>query len=660
MTRKRSARLNGPKAKTVAFDALPFHAALIDTNGVILSVNDSWRRHATTDGIQTAGFGVGQNYLTSYEGHREVGFNKAAEAAAGIRGVLQGELREFVIDYPRNSLMSQWYHVTVTPLDRSPSHGAMVIHVDISLPKLFERNLQKQETKYLSLLNSTREGIFALEERGVCTFCNRAAALMLGYEKAGDLVGKVVSQRHYYSRWDGMARTFSESKIKQAILTGKIVHADDEIFSRVDGSQFPVEYWSHPIHHDLDVVGTVVTFSDITEQLQLKSEFLHAQKMEVFGQLAGGVAHDFKNALAVIDGYSQLLAERLSADADGRDYAVQIGIAAERATAFTRQLLGLNRKVLLKTVLLDLNSIIVGMEEILGRMIGENIRLTVNLAPNLPSVQVDPAQIEQILLNLVTNSRDAMPRGGELVIKTSTVDGDGYVALSVSDTGSGMDQATQDRAFEPFFTTKRSGEGTGLGLSTVQKIVKQSGGHIFVHSDPGVVTTFQIYLPIAEGVPGPMLLPHLPHQRVLRGTETILVIEDEEAMRILVSDTLRANGYRVLEAPDGTSGIEIASRFDKPIDLMLTDVVLPDIDGGLVAKKLLESDGSIEVLYMSAHTDEYITNLGLVVSEMTLLQKPFDLQAMLLTIRTALDRKLASSQDVALRSAPFLLTGSSE
>ena len=618
---------------------MPLDLALIDSKGVILLLNASWRKHAAA-GMPTAALNVGDNYLRSYDSIGEAGSSRAIEAAAGVRAVLLGELREFVIDYPRKSLTQlQWFRLTVTPIEHSRSRGAMVMQVDISSSKTSEQKLQEQATQYLTLLNSATEGIFALEERGICTFCNRAAARLLGYEKASDLVGT--------------ARSFGECKINQAILSGKIVHADNELFVRVNGTQFPVEYWSRPIHNDLDMVGTVVTFFDLTEQRRLESDLLHAQKIEVFGHLAGGIVHDFNNALALITGYSQLLEERLGADEGSRNYARQIGVAAERAASFTRQLLCLNRKESPKPVLLSLNSVVMGLQDLLSRMIGKGVKLTVVLAPTLPLIRTDLGMIEQILLNLIANARDAMPQGGNLVIETLAV-GDGYVALTISDSGSGMDQATQDRIFEPFFTTKGPGEGTGLGLSTVQKIVKQSGGQIFVHSELGVGTTFHIYLPIVSGIPAPILLPQPAHGG-LRGSETILVIEDQGSLRALVSDALRANGYIVLEAQDGASGAEVAEHSHKPIDLVITDATLTDINGVRVAERLLETNRSLEVLYMSGYSDDYIANTSVVLPEMTFLEKPFDLGAMLLAVRKALDRKPASLLTPRLQSTPFLI-----
>lgn len=627
------------RAKTAAFDAMPFHVALINSHGVVVSVNESWCTQACDDGSLEAGFGLGENYLSSYENPREENSPRATDAVTGIRKVLAGDLRESVFEYPRYCLgHPQWFRVTITPLEFSGSQGAMVMHVDMSPQKIFEQNLQKQETQYVSLLNSAQEGILTLEERGICTFCNRSAAILLGYEKPSDLVGKVIDQRQHRGHMNGKVGLFTESKLKQVILTGKTVHANNEFFSRVDGTEFPVEYWTQPIYHDLDVVGTVVTFFDITEQLQLKCDFLHAQKIGALGRVAGGVAHDFNNALAVIAGYSQLLGERLASDENGRNYVRKIGIATERAAALTRQLLDFNRKELAGTILLNLNSIVLNLEPMLRRMVGPDVTLTLMLAPELSLTEADPAEIEQILINLIANARDAMPHGGKLIIQTSIVDRDGYVMLSVSDTGCGMDQATKSRIFEAFFTTKGPGRGTGLGLSMVHNIVKQNTGHIFVQSEVGAGTTFQVYLPVATGIQEQVATTAMVPRRDLRGSETILVVEDEEALRTLVSDTLRANGYRVLESRDGVSGIEVAEHHPNQIDLVLSDVVLPDIDGSRVAAKLLTNNQSLEVLYMSGYADEYIAGLGVIVPDTTLLEKPFDPTAMLMTVRKTLDR----------------------
>jgi PAS domain S-box-containing protein len=641
------------QAKTVALDTLPYHVALVDPEGVILTVNEAWRNYARAKGVHQLGLGVGENYLNSYDCDREADSAKAVEATDGIRGVLQGELREFVIEYAQPFMARpKWFRTAVTPIDRSRLHGAMITRMDITLQKTLESNLQRQEAQYLALLNSTREGIFALEERGICTFCNIAAARLLGYEKPRDLVGKVVHQRHCQGRPGHMGEAFKESKVSQAILYGSVSHADNEVFFRVDGTKFPVEYWTHPIYHDVHIVGTVVTFFDITEQLQLRSEFLHAQKTQEIAHLAGGVAHNFKNALAVITGYSELLGERLTADEDGRKYVRQIGVAADRAASFTRQLLGVNRKESVKPVSLDLNSVVLTMDDLLRRMIGEDVILNLTLAPDLARIHADPGHIQQILINLIGNARDAMPQGGEIVIHTSTVQ-DGYVTLTISDSGCGMDQTVQDRIFEPFFTTKEPGHGTGLGLSTVQQIVMQSKGHIFVRSESGVGTSFEIQLPVFADDTGPILLSPLP-RRTFRGTETILVVEDEEAFRTLVSHTLRANGYQVLEAADGTTGIEIAAQCDKMIDLVLTDVVLPDVNGGRVAESLVETNRSAKVLYMSGYTDDYITSLGVDIPETGFLEKPFDIQVMLAKVRETLDQTPANFGVTTSQPNPLL------
>ena len=508
-------------------------------------------------------------------------------------------------------------------------------------------SLGAQEADYLLLLNSTSEGIYSLDRRGVCTFCNLAAAKMLGYENPKEILGMRFRHFQHSPASDDTLDSLFPSKIEEAFGMGESAHADDEVFFRRDGTAFPVEYWCRSVFHESNVVGTVVSFIDITRRKRLQAQFLLAQKMEALGQMAGTIAHDFRNALSVIAGYSQLIEERLSEDDNGRRYARQISAAVDRAATFTSQLLGLNRKQLPQPVLLDVNTMLVSMEEMLTRIIGENISLTVILEPKMRRIWADPGHIEQLLINLIVNARDAMPNGGELVIKTSKCESGtqpevlpfapaGYFLLSVSDNGCGIDYATQSRIFERFFTTK--GKGTGLGLSTVRAIVKEYEGGIGVQSEPGVGTSFTVYLPFAAGSLGPQLLSQAA-RAVARGSETILVVEDDQALRTLIADSLRANGYTVLESRDGRGSFELAANHKGPIHLMLTDFVLPDATGEQVAGQILPSRSSMEVIYMSGYTDEYFVQRGVISSGMRL-EKPLDLNAMLRAVRRILDRDL--------------------
>jgi PAS domain S-box-containing protein len=367
--------------------------------------------------------------------------------------------------------------------------------------------------QHLLILNSTAAGIYRLDTNGICTFCNPSAARLLGYADTRELLGRSAHDHHHHQRPDGTPFPLSECPIHLALRSDEETHADNEMFIRADGSPFPVEYWSYPILSGSDLAGRVVTFLDITQRRDLEAQVLQSQKMEAVGRLAGGVAHDFNNALQVILFYAELLEERLIDDPDDSDCNAQILAAGRRAASLTRQLVALSRKQSLHPAAIDIRAVIDEMETMLRRTIGEDIALTINHASNAGAIEADRGQIEQLLINLANNARDAMPSGGELSIRTSNLSvapmdtrlrggmppGD-YVVLTLRDTGVGMDQATQTRIFEPFFTTKDPGRGTGLSLSTVYGIVNQSQGHIVVDSELGKGAEFRLYFPIVAGL----------------------------------------------------------------------------------------------------------------------------------------------------------------
>jgi PAS domain S-box-containing protein len=509
------------------------------------------------------------------------------------------------------------------------------------------RALQESRGQYLLLLNSTAEGIYGLDADGVCTFCNPAAARLLGYANPGEIVGQTAHDQHHHSHEDGAPYSKSDCRVHRGYLEGSGSHSDDEFFFHKDGSKFPVEYWSYPIRRHGTVVGAVVTFLDISERRDLEAQFLQSQKMEAIGRLAGGVAHDFNNALQVILICSELLADRVADSKEQSGYVAEIQSAGQRAATLTRQLLTFSRRQIMRPVVLNLNSVVEGIKEMLRRLIGEDVSLAIFYDYSVLPIESDVGQIEQILMNLAVNARDAMEQGGELVISTSNVtigpalaglhpmmEPGRYVMLSIRDTGCGMDAATRERIFEPFFTTKDPGKGTGLGLSTVYGIVQQCDGFIHVISEVGHGTTFEVYFPPASG-PVAMNLPRPAVQQVPRGSECILLVEDEESLRSLVSDALRRHGYQVMEACDGMSGIELGMR-GQMVDMLLTDVILPDISGPQVADKLQAMHPGIKVLYMSGYSDDYVSKNAILDSEKVLLEKPFTIGALLSKVREML------------------------
>lgn len=397
----------------------------------------------------------------------------------------------------------------------------------------------------------------------------------------------------------------------------------------------------------LECVGS---WSDITERKQLEEQFRHAQKLEAVGRLAGGVAHDFNNLLTVIAGYTEIILSTLHEGDPLRDHVKQIHRAGERAAGLTRQLLAFSRKQILVPVALDLNSLLGDIEKMLGRLIGEDVELVVHLAPGLWAVRVDVGQFEQVVMNLAVNARDAMPQGGKLTIETANVVLDEayvrlnpearvgpHVLLAISDNGCGMDATTKARIFEPFFTTKGPEKGTGLGLATVFGIVKQSGGHLEVHSELGIGSTFKIYLPrhiegavAGKSVAGLKVAP--------RGTETVLLVEDEDEVRLLVRLVLERNGYKVLEARNPGQALLVCEQYEKTIHLLVTDVVMPDMNGRQLAERLLPMRAGMKVLYLSGYTDDAVVRNRVLDQDTPFLQKPFTTYALAIKVREVLDQ----------------------
>jgi PAS domain S-box-containing protein len=388
----------------------------------------------------------------------------------------------------------------------------------------------------------------------------------------------------------------------------------------------------------------------IDERKDLEAQLLQAQKMEAIGKLAGGVAHDFNNLLTIINGYSHLLLGRLPETDPLRQDIAEIKKAGDRAVELTQQLLAFSRRQVMVPAVLDLNAVVRGLSSMVQRLLGEDVDLNVALDPALGHVRADRSQLEQVLMNLAVNARDAMPRGGKLTVETANVEvaetfrhgqvvmPGRYVLLSVSDTGMGMDEATKARIFEPFFTTKDVGRGTGLGLSTVYGIVKQSGGHVFVYSEPGRGSTFKVYLPRVDEAVEPEPVAETPGD-LPRGDEVILLVEDEPGVRALVRNSLRARGYAVLEARHGIEALLLSARHPGPVHLLLTDVVMPQMSGREVAAQVLASRPGTKVLYMSGYAENSVVHHGILDPGTAFLQKPFTPDALVRKVREILDAR---------------------
>ncbi len=438
-----------------------------------------------------------------------------------------------------------------------------------------------------------------------------------------------------------------ECPIHGTLRDGEPRRITDEVFWRKDGSSFPVEYLAAPMRDaEGGIAGVVVTFRDITARRDSERQLLQSQKMESVGRLAGGIAHDFNNLLGVILGYGGLLLAKMGSGPD-RAKLEQIMKAGERAAGLTRQLLAFSRKQVLQPRVLDLNDLVADMEKMLRRLIGEDIQLT-TLLGGRGNVKADPGQIEQVLMNLVVNARDAMPLGGQLTIQTSNVVLDeSYAAerpdvrpgpcvmLAVIDTGVGMTPETQRKIFEPFFTTKGPSEGTGLGLATSDGIVRQSGGHIAVTSEPGRGSTFRVYLPRVDEEVRPLVVS--PTLRPL-GTETILLAEDEPALREITREILQEHGYVVIEAGSGDGALKSAEEYAGDIGLLLTDVVMPRMGGRELAERLTRVRPRLRVMFMSGYTDDAVVRHGVLSTSAAFIQKPFGSESLLAKIREVLEQ----------------------
>ncbi len=421
------------------------------------------------------------------------------------------------------------------------------------------------------------------------------------------------------------------------------------INKRKDGTLFEEEATISPVRNTAgQVVNYVAVKRDVTNEMQLAQQLFQAQKMEAVGRLAGGVAHDFNNLLAVIVGYGEIVGRRLPDGDPLREKVEQILRAADRAAGLTRQLLAFSRKQVLQPRILDLNLVVSDFAKMLPRVIGEDVELATRLAADPGSVKADPGQIEQVLMNLAVNARDAMPQGGQIIIETRRADIDAsyaatrrlaptgqYVMLAVSDTGSGMDAATQARIFEPFFSTKEVGKGTGLGLSTVFGIVKQSGGYIWVYSEVGVGTTFKILLPRVDEEA--LHICHDDQGPLLTGSETVLLVEDEESLRQLLLETLETSGYSVLVAQDGTQALRIAAAHPGPIEIMVTDVIMPGMTGPTLVAAMAQPRPGMKAVFMSGYSEEAVAKHGMEGPGRAFISKPFGPETLLRQIRDLLD-----------------------
>ncbi len=553
---------------------------------------------------------------------------------------LRREGKVYNLEHKVRTKNGEWRTVLLSadPITVDNEPCLLAVSVDITERKNAETALTDAKEYLNQIINCIGDPIFVKDREhrfvhvndALCSFIGRPREELLGWADRPDVIG-VPFWEQEEEVFNSGKESLTEDTIHDGHGTTRTIMTKKSLLTDKSGNK--------------QVVGVL---RDITEYKRLEAQFLQSQKMEAIGVLAGGVAHDFNNLLNVINGYTELILDELEVSHPLRKDVEHIWDAGQRAATLTSQLLAFSRKQIMQPEIFDLKQVIHNMSAMLRRVIGEDIEIISRTYPDPIVINADPGKIQQVVMNLVVNARDAMPNGGKLTIETSCVDfGAGYIKdhavakpgpyamLAISDTGTGMDAATQARVFEPFFTTKAKGKGTGLGMSTVYGIVKQSDGFVWVYSELGKGTTVKIYFP---RVTSQISAAHLETRSApgSRGTETVLIVEDERAVRALASRILQERGYHVLEAADGAEGLRIAQEYMKEIHLVLTDVVMPGIGGRALISRLEEIRPGIKALFISGYTDNAIVHHGILDSGVAFLQKPFSVDGLLRKVREVL------------------------
>lgn len=562
--------------------------------------------------------------------------------------VRAGEPWEGEIQNRRKDGELRWDYVQISPIcdENGRVEHYLSVQEDITERKKTEEELRRSVELFDQFAEHVKEAFFLMDLPD-----HRAEYVSPAF---ADIWGTPVDEVYAYSsKWIDAVHPEDRASVDRAMARNDAGESTTSIFRvvRPDGETRWVRSRAFPVIDEVGRVTRIVGLSeDVTEQRATEQALVHSQRMEAVGRLAGGVAHDFNNLLTVILAEAQLMEDAHPAESTTAESVKQILDAANRAAVLTGQLVAFSRRQLIKPTVFRLNELVADMETMLRRIIGEDVRLATHLAPDAGHVEADQGQVEQVVVNLIINSRDAMPGGGELSLTTTNehldeeyaktreeVTPGEYVKLTVSDTGTGMTRDVASRAFDPFFTTKPRGQGSGLGLSTSYGIVKQSRGHITLYSEPGIGTTVAAFLPRvypqgdADPVPAAPAVPG-------GGTETVLVVEDETPVRDVVLRSLRTRGYEVLEARDGAGALELIERYEGEIHLLLTDVVLPGIGGRELAEQVVTLRPDIGVLYMSGYTDDVILHHNLRSGDFDLLQKPFTATSLAAKVRDVLDR----------------------
>ena len=603
----------------------------------------SWNPGAEKSKGYTSAEIIGQHFSRFYTAEAVA----AGKPQRGLDLALENGRYEVEEQRLRKDGSTFWAIVTITDIqDAFGAHiGFANVTRDITERKEGEQRLRESELQFRQMANTAPVIIWITNTAGNTTFVNEQWSKFTS-QAAEQTIG---------SGWVQWVHPDDQADVTARWTTANERHSDFRVEFRIkhhNGSYHWVLAFAQPrVSPDGEFHGYIGCVFDINENRKLEAQLRQSQKMEAIGQLAGGVAHDFNNLLTVISGYSELLLGMLPPNDPKREAVKEISEAGERAAGLTRQLLTFSRRAVLETRVLDLNDVVRETEKLLRRTLGEDVLLTVVLDPNISRVKIDAGQMGQVLMNLAVNARDAMPQGGKLTLETVDVHLDEdyaalhgecrpgrYVKLAVTDTGCGMTPETKAHVFEPFFTTKGPGLGTGLGLATVYGIVKQSGGTIELYSEPGHGTSFKIYLPAVDE-PLHALAGESNRTKVTGGTETVLVVEDEDAVRAIAVLALQTQGYTVLHTDSGKKVARILEKHPGRIDMLVTDVVMPGMSGRELAESLVAQFPDLKVLYVSGYTDDSVIRHGILQVEVAFLQKPYTPLSLARKVRDVLDKR---------------------
>lgn len=634
-------------------EALPDAVIAVDGQGTIVQVNSQVQELFDYDRDELIGqkveILVPENYRDDHQQHRRNFTEAPRTRRMGADIELYGRRRngsEFPVEISLSPILTENGTFVLSAIRDISDRKRIDEELRRANEELHRRTIEQlgeYRSRLASIIDTSEDAIISKDLNGMITSWNKGAEHIYGYTPQ-EAIGKHISLLAPNDRKDEIP------ELLKRIAVGESIEHYESARVTKDGRQLDVSLSISPLRDAIgDVVGASVIARDITAQKRAEKQLNQAQKMEAIGRLAGGVAHDFNNILGIISACGEFLRDRIDSAAESSVYVDNIRKATERGRSLTKQLLAFNRSSPIQPRVLDLNERLREVSKLLRPLLGEDIEILIVSKSPAAVVEADPGQLDQIVVNMAVNARDAMPRGGKFILETAAAKFDEefaeqhqamqpgrYVVLSVSDTGSGMDETTVSRIFEPFFTTKELGKGTGLGLATVYGIVKQSAGHIMVYSEPGHGTTFKIYLPSADHKIGLASKHEAESVSPKRLGSTILLVEDDEIMRGLTRQMLREHGYNVIEADDGKSALEWVQSNPAPIDLLLTDVVMKRMSGPELVERMSASQPTLKVVYMSGYTGELMAEREVLSRGITLLEKPFSRTALLNTIHKTL------------------------